>query len=276
MARFSFLLIALSSHFILSLSLNLTVTVSNLNTLTYRRGEPVRLQADLEGLNASQISVTSNSTPVWSQIEVMSGSTDSLGVAYLWVALPVDLAPGGVADFAVTQVDSPPIPPTPVWASAYCNTSICSLGLSGALTFVPSSNAWEGPGLPPPSPLLGVEYTLGEQDTVHRLGNSVWSKIPEGWTQTGFTSTLTAVGPVFAEALLEYTFVDVGGAVGVASWRVRSYSPTSRPGPLITERHNMSIDAGVELLMGSQWAPTTHVGQPWFYCNRSLSIDPNG
>lgn len=252
---------------------NETATVYNHGNLTYPAGEPVRLQVDLAGLNASQVAVSIAGVPVWSQIEVLSGSPDRIGAAHLWVTAA--LAPGDSATFEITLEEQPPTPPTPPPVSGSCNGSNCTLGTD--TEFVIVSSSWSGPGTSPPPPLLGVSY--GGNGTLR--GGSMWAALPAGgWELSAFSSILKATGPVFAEALLEYSFSSPV-ATAFASWRVRTYAPTARPGPLIIERHNLSIDAGVELLMGGSgaaapWAPTTHVGQPWFYCNRSLAIDPNG
>lgn len=253
--------------------LNRTVVVSNYGNLTYAPGEPVRLQVDLAGVNASQIAVSVAGNPVWSQVELLSGSLERVGSAHLWVT--ASLSPGESAAYTVTLVDAPPNPPAPAWVTATCAGANCTLGASGGTVFVPSTSAWAGPGAAPPPPLLGVAFGIADAPL---LGGSEWG-LSADWKLVAFSSTLSAVGPIFAEARLEYTFLSLVEAttVGVASWRVRVFAPSVRSGPLIIERHNVSIDEGVEVLMqGQQWTPTTHVGQPWFYCNRSLAIDANG
>lgn len=222
--------------------------VNNYNNVTYPTGEPVRLQVNVSDQNASQVAVSRDGIPVWCQVEVLSGTTERVGSANLWVVAA--LAPGESAEYVVEIVDDPPTPPAPKWVSATCAGSTCTLGDSNAWTLVPSLAAWGGLGSSPPPPLLGVAYNTTGGLPVLR-GGSVWSPLPAEWSLRAFSSTLTAIGPIFAEAKVEYEFSSsASGDVGVASWLVRVFPPSARPGPLVTERHNFSIDAGVELLMG--------------------------
>jgi hypothetical protein len=246
-------------------------TVYNFNDNLSYSDELVRLQVDLRGQNASQVAVSCAGAPVWSQVELLTGAWDAIETAHLWVA--TTLASGENATYVVEFVAAPPVPPGPPAVTASCAGQVCVLASNLVRVEVAANSS--GPASNPSPPLLGVAR-LTPPVSNGLLGRSSWAPLPADVRFSGFTSTLTAAGPLFAEALLEYTFNSTTtGAVSVASWRVR-LAP-NRLGPLITEKHNVSIDAGVELLMrGSSWAPNLHAGEPWFYCNRSLSIDPNG
>ena len=153
--------------------------------------EPLRLQADVSGCAASDVTVTNTSGggTVVSQVEVLEGTSTKIARGQVWRV--ENIAPGEVHTFSVSCSPSgsakhvDPSAATGPTAKLQGDTYV----LSNSVTKVVVSAAPAGglgQGADPPPPLVGMSVTGPSGQTV---GGSSWNT---SLSLTSFTSTIDA------------------------------------------------------------------------------------
>jgi hypothetical protein len=165
-----------------------THAVNNPNKDMAYTNEPIRLQADVSGCAASDVTVTNTSGggTVVSQVEVLEGTSTKIAV---WIV--ENIAPGEVHTFSVSCSPSGSakhVDPSTV-AGPTAKLQGYTYVLSNSVTKVVVSAAPAGglgQGADPPPPFFGMSVTGPSGQTV---GGSSWNT---SLSLTSFTSTIDA------------------------------------------------------------------------------------
>ena len=255
---------ALVASLVAAASLQRVVLVNR--AATAYAGEVVRLRGvDLAGVAAAAVSVACGGAPVPSQVEVTAGTPSAIVSGWLWIA--ADVAGGGNITCVVSTAGGggrAPAGPAPAAIARVGDAFV----LSNGLTSLAVAAAPVGAGGAPPPPFQGATVAGAAGGAI---GGSVWNASGAGFT--GFAAAATAAGPLFAEALLNYTFA--GGRS--ATWRVRLTA--GQWGARVTEAHDVGVDAAVDLALhagGADWAPSATLGNGWAWCDPSTTLNPQG